>query len=1053
MESKFKNTPEAEDKELEEAERLEDETAFDGEFQDDEKHESEFVRNTRRAAENAKHLGFNSEIFQALGLRERTILSFLNIQEDINTITETKETPGQQDNSEQQDDSEKQSSDLIFMDNGVQFEDSVLPYSEQIQRQIHESYLEQNLRSPDFGKKLLSENQVWQEQLIEEEKKKLIPKVTTLFQNIMHSRYANPGDLSKNKGLEESEFLELLQLEDQSSSEKITTDFLEAAGIKFDLDRSLEWHLENAKYFETAHTSVVSEKEYSTALESAQHQTRKLRAIKRAYEAFIDKVTKPAYRPFKKSIVNPYQFGLNYYADKESGIFRDKRRYRVDLNDRYKPPKTSLNEAIDSIALFCENNKLEIKFGDINLEAQQKITPEQVEDFIENNTSALNDYCNVHLYNYRKSRKELDKYVASITIRDSFHNNDSFREAIEQNPYYEQKLREIFHEARYLEIIRIIYGNTSAEYQKRLNEGQSNNEQYNIIQNEYNAILKIAQDSKVPLKGESTRLEDAQKTLQEEYGIKENISDDAVDIILKHHREFSSELNQGIVKLGDFKKLQKKYLDQKKAKETLEERIAGAYEELDNPSETKDEYYKKLEVLGKLSSCITKIKQHVRKDFFVKQQGSKEKLDVIRHTLDLPANLGTLNLPEKNELVSQLRELLVAHNITDNPKQYTRELVENEKRACELKIKLASNCAMKTERVRITQRKRNRQFSEAEEEYDQLLLPTEAAKKWANSYANRKVLNDKVAAIAYDLGYNGKATSILFTPGYMICFSQDNLSEILPIDPKTFADSDNPDIRALAPLADKPPFRSEDEIVAARKFLNHMLETEILKNEAVGSNALEKRILDLQERFHIEFPQNGIEYSTGRLEPQPTKAELNGLETIYPFFGKFITKAETSTGFSYGGEKLTETLQKIQKDFICGEGTKGRSLIFQDDTTGRSIRLSTLADLLRAKNIPSAKALELLAYDAAICDMTGMSQNEVSEYQRLAQDRLPADPRTFMLLYQKTITNPLELRACATKLSYCREFAKYCAGSASTPELKAFFDERAKKAKHPYSEI
>lgn len=1025
MESKsFANNPETDGSE--ESETVEA-TVISEEEETEKPRESEFIRDTRRAAENAKHLGYNSETFQSLGLRDRTVLTFLDIGEDIPE--------------------EEQSNDpFVFMDRGVKYGDMLLPYTEPIQREIHDAYLKQCLRSPEFGKKLLAENQAWQEHIIESDKKELTAKATSVFQSIMHSQFANPAELAKIRGLEESEFLELLQLEDSLSDKKTSEDFFEATGIQLSSDQNLNWHIENAEYFDAAYGSEISNNEYSQAFEIAKQQHAKLRAIKRVYDAFIDKVTKPSYRPLQKVRVNPYKLSINYYSDRDDNILRGKRKLNIDLSKRYDAPKTTLPEAIDSILLFCEQNDLQPNLGDIDLESKQKITQKQVEDFIENNAQILNNYCNAHLREYNAARKEIDKSTAPIKIRNSFSNDDSFREEIEKIPTFEQNLRTIFHEARNLEIIRIIYGNTSEEYQEKLSKGSSTNAEYNAIQAEFNAVMKTAQESGVPLKGETTRLEDAESTLRQNFGIFKSISKSSIEIIQAHHKDFLQILSEGIAEQKVFRNFQKKYFAQKEAEKTLEKRISGAYENQADASDTKSEYYKKLEQLSEYHSCISKVKQSVRRELFAQQTGSKEKLDVLRYALELPAKTDT-NAKTLNELISEFEAVAQKYNISSDPKQYVQDFIEDEKRSSELKIKLASGCITSTKREHISQKKRNRTFAEAEEEYDLHLFPAEAAKKWAQHYTSRKLLDEKIATIAQELGYEDRAKNILFMPGYMICFNKNDFSSILPINASQFEDSENPEVQLIASLADKPPFRSDGEIPVARSVLNRKLETEMLKNESVGSSQTERRMFEMEEKYNIHFPRIGIEATTGRLESQPTKAELNSLETIYPFFGKFIARVEKSISYTRSPDELASSMQKIQREFICNEGQKGASLIFQHNANGRGAKLDVLADLLRTKSIPSSKALELIAYDAAICDYSTLKPDETKEFVELAKDKLPLDARTFMVLYQKAITNPLELRASAIKLGYCREFAKYCAGGASTPELKAFFDERAQKAK------
>ncbi len=1011
--------------------------------------ESDYTKSTRHSAENAKRLGLGFETFQALSLRDRTALSFLDVPEDYQAPEES------QDENDQ----------LIFMDTGAKYGEAFFPYTPEIQRRIHNDYLLQNLRSSYFGQRLIEENEAWQERIVEERQKTLTAQATTVFREIMRSKYAEPSKLMKTSGLETEEFLELIQLEDKISQESITTEFLTSTNTELSETKSLSWHLDNARYYEKAYTDVIAEEDYSRALEDNRHETVRMRSIKRLYDILIEKKTKKSYRPLKYNYVNPFRVAIKYYAEKEGEFFQNKRKYVVELDKRFKATPTSLKDAIDSVALFCEENGRKLDLGDIDLKTR-RINKSQIDEFIEKNAIVINDYFNEHFVPFRKARAKLDTYTTSLRLQQPYLDDSEFKEALESSPFYEKTLHEIYQEARYLDIINIIYGNASKAYIAKIKLADNTDEKTTAILEQYNLILNHAQEAKIPLRGETCRLEEARSILSSEFGIEDDITEQAEDIIHNHHQDFSAALYDGIRIKKEFRTYQSRYYAQKKAQDTLAGRIRLANNSSQNPIQ-RDEYYAKLEKLSEFSACVRQLKQSIRSDFYTAHKSrlevdtpeeedsstlklamqQKRELDLIQNTLNLPFNLYGLNLPPREELTTKLKEQVETYHISGDPDQYVQDLIANETRSCELKIKLALGSKRGSKRDSMTRRQRNRDFSEAQEEYYQYLFPIEVAKQWASNYTKQTILESKIPKIAQLLGYTKQAKSVLFTPGYMIVHDSDDHSEILPIDPEKIAKSTDSELNELAPFLRMPPFSATDEIATARSTLNRILETEMLKNEAVGANTLERRIIAFRDKTGISFPQAGIEPSTGQLRTTPTEAEMNGLETIYPFFGRFFTGAEKTVSYYGNPEALIEAAQKAHRDFICNESQNVGYILFQNRSRTRYINLENLANLLRAKSIDSAKALELLAYDAAICDFTTLDQDEINQYQRALKGKIPADARTFMLLYQKPITSPLELQKCGVRLSYCREFAKYCAGNASTPELRAFFDERVRKIK------
>jgi hypothetical protein len=1007
--------------------------------------ESDYVKSTRHAAENAKRLGLSLEVFQSLSLRDRTALSFLDVPKNY--------VPPEEDAIQGKD------GWLTFMDTGANYGGDTIPYTAEIQAQIHENYLQQCLQSPDFGKKLIKENQAWQEQLVIDDQKDLVTKASAVFRNILHSKYINPNELAHVSGLSQEEFLELLSIEDRISTTATTTEFLESADIEFDSERTLNWHLENAEYYEKGYIDTISKAEYDSLGEISRQHTLKMRSIKRVYDAYTDKKTKLSYRPLKYNRVHPFRVNIAYYSEQRGKTFHGKRKLPLELDQRYETPKTSLAEAIDSIALYCERHQKDLKLGSINLESG-KITPEQVQEFIDNNAVIINEFYDVHSSAYRKQRKGLEKFSTAVSMRRTYLDDKNFEQALQESPQYEQLLRGIYHEARYLDIINILYRNTTPEYIEEIRDASDTQDKADRYIEEFNLILKHASQARVPLKGETSRISEAEKVLEAEFGITDKIGENAEKIIAENHSKFRTALYEGIDFQRQFKAIRSKYISQYDARNTLSRRLLRTDTEQNN-----NEYLSKLEHLSRFAASVRRLKQSIRSEIFKsyeaefsqhipekKRQRSKTdapipEIDIVRNTLDLPFDLVSLDLPDREQLIQNLEEQVQKYNISSNPREYVENLIASEKRACELKLKLAFAAKTEQKRESLKRRERDNTFSEDQDEYYQHLHATEAAKLWVENYAKQGIFEDKTLKIAKLLGYEGEVSSILFTPGYMIAYDVGGHSKIQAINAEEIAKSREPEMQKLVPFIKKPPFRSDDEIPTARQVLNHRLEIEILKNEAVGANALEKRIINLQEKTGVRFPQTGIEPNTGTLHPEATEAEINGFETIYPFFGKFIAKAERSLGYSSSPEALIDSLQKIQKEYICGDSRGATHCIFQNNIDGRGVSLSNLANLLRAKSINSAKALELLAYDAAICDMESMTESEVAQFQKIARDKLSIDARTFMLLYQKTITNPIELRKCAIRLGYCREFAKYCAGGASSPELKAFFDERAKKAK------
>ena len=1004
--------------------------------------ESEFVRNTRHAAENAQRLGLDLESFQALSLRNRTVLSFFNVPEDYS-------------------EAEPQSNDdqLVFMTTGAKLGDTLLPYTPEIQQKIHEDYLRQQLRIPDFGKKLFEENQGWQAQLVEEEQKTLTTQANRVFRDIMRSKFADPSELIKNSGLETDEFLDLIQIEDSVSPTNLVTDFLENAHIELPKSKALSWHLENTQYYRQAHADIVTEEQEKTAEQGNAEATTDWRSIKRVYDSLISKTTKRSYRPLKENYVRPYRLPIKYDPLEKDNNFKGKKGYIVNLDQRFEAPKTSINEAIDSIVLFCEQHELELNLGDINIESPE-IDSEQIDKFIEQNTETINKYFDEHYKPFRDSRDKLNKYVISLRRQYPKEDDGTFVKTLKSSRAYEGLLRNIYHEARYLDIINIIYNHASPSYLDAIKSNQNQDARTIAIIEEYKDILDEAEAKGLQLRSATTKLDEAQEVLKSKYGITDKIGEHVEEILHAHHEEFSAALRKDIDTILACRSIKDRYKTQEDAREALDKRILQANtENQDDPIQQSD-YLPKLKALGNFAFLVNQLKRSIHGELYLQYRSKFEEslhgesdaiikielresreLDLIHNTLDLPLHLDKKTLLPKEELIEKLKKLLESHRATGDPDQYIQDFIANEERSCELKIKLALSSKRNTERAPLPRKRSERDLSIPEQ-----LLPNDVAKMWANTYIKQHILDRKIQNIAKSLGYPNRAQSILFMPGFMVIHDNDNQSSILPFNPETIKKSADPTLTELTPFVDKAPFCSMDEISTARNTLNHILQLEMLKNESVGASKLERRLLAFQEKTGIDFPQAGIESSTGQLRAEPTEAELNGLETIYPFFGRFIAHAEKTTDHSTP-ETLVESMQKRQKAFICNETQSGENIIFQDSIEGRSVKLEKLANLLRAKSIDGAKALELAAFDAAICDYSTLSNAEISQYLKAVQGKIPADARTFMLLYQKAITNPVELRKCAIKLSYCREFARYCAGGAATPELESFFDERARKAK------
>lgn len=1036
------------EEELEEGTEAEQEQTTEG--TQESARETDYMRSTRRAAENAKNLGISGETFGALSLRNRTVLSLLDVPNDISDqVGEDSET-------------------IVFNADGVQFGEAMVSYAPEIQQQIHRGFFEQRILSNNFSEQLLDQNEAWRREVIEAEKKPLITPATGVFRDMLRSDYIDPKLLAHHEGLSNEEFAKLVQLETELRPSALAEGFFDQVEMKLPGEKDPEWHAQNAELYRECTRLSISAEEYKAHLDTMAKKRKEAWAIKATYDIFIEKMASPAFRPYKNIPRNPYTVTVSYYRPDEGDEPRRnilgeeiprRKKIKINLQEQFhnNPEHPSFDDSIDKIAGFCRQYGVPLDISAISptqedeTDGKYNATPSAVEKFISDNAIALNKFVNEYGTLYKKSKTDLTQFAEIVGRSKTFESDGEFIAALRATANFEGSLKIINEDAKIVDAINAIYACVSREFIDKIKFDAKSNDTYNQIKNEFDQIIKTSSESGGNLKSASQPRSDIQKVLSEKFGIEDDLDDNIEKIILTHSGIFSRELRKFLREERASKELQKSVYARSKAEKDFAQRLEDAGLKKKDQRLAECKYFLQISDLSDYLSTFSRLSASIRAQECTEHLGDYRYAETLRHAMGFKTGIEASmarSKPDLEDTRKQLERIVTTYGLEMDIDSLIEYFTTTTKQSCELRHKLAVACEVEKPRIRqsLDEKRRARLLAE---DYDDSPSATDMAKAWAEDYASSTLFKERMQDFARSLGHEGLAEDIIFMPGYAVIHDNESKSTVIPIANEDLSESDDRTARLISRYDSKPPFVVPEEDEFARKFIAQKIETEVLKNGAVGSGHTERRIMQLEEKLGLEFFEDTIDIRTGTLKKEFTEAELNALETIFPFFGKFIRRIDNTNSYVYGSpDKYAEAISKSQQEFMCNEAKKISSSLFtRDEDGGRKFSLTALANIMRAKSIPQSKVLELIAYDTAIYDYGQLSSEELAEFQTAARDKISTNPASFMLLYQKLITNPVELRTCATRLAYCREFAKYCAGGSVNEKTKQFFDKRAAKAK------
>lgn len=1035
--------------------------------------ETDYMRSTRRAAENARNLGISGESFGALSLRNRTVLSLLDVPTDVSSqVGENTES-------------------IIFNANGVQYGEAVVDYAPEIQQQIHREFFERRVLSSNFSEQLLDQNEGWRKEIIEAEKKPLIAPAAGVFRDILHSDYIEPKLLARHEGLSNEDFAELVQLETELKPAALTEEFFKQAKIDLPGEKDFEWHAKNAELYQGCTRLVISDEAYKEHLSIMAKKRKEAWAIKATYDIFVEKMAMPAYRPYKSIPRNPYLTTVAYYVTEEEGapeyrnilgekiIPRSRRKkFRIDLQKEFhnNPPHPSLEESIDSIIDCCKYQDIPLNLSSImptpkseagsdNTEtpvlenvaglaregkkaSKYITTPSAIEDFIDNNAIAINKFTYEFNAQYRKSKKDITDFADIVSRKKTFDTDADFIKALRASANFEESLEINNRNAKIIDAINVIYASTSSGYLKRIEFNKERSDEYNRIKNEFDLVTKFSSESGGNLKSASVSREHILEALSEKFNLEGDLDDDIEQIILKNHDRFMDVLKEFLRDEKHSRELSRAVHARSKAEKDFAKKLEDAGLKDEDERLADCEYFRQVSDLSDYLAAFADLSARIRSLECAEHVGDYKHAETLKHAMGFQTSIEAAKKPKMSDIQKRLERITKTYDLDSDIDLEIDYFSKKTERVCELRHKLAVACEADKPRVRPTLHQK-RQARLLAEDLDDSPYGLDMAKAWAQDYASGSLFQAKIESIAKSLGYEGLAKDIIFMPGYAVIHNDEAKSTVIPITKEEISESDNETVRLISQYSNKPPFAIPEETEFARQFIAKKIETEVLKNEAAGSGRTERRILQLEDKLGLEFFGGTVDARSGELKKEFTDAELNALETIFPFFGKFIKKIDNTNSYVFDSpDRFVDAISKSHQQFMCNESSRAPSSLFSTaESGGRRLSLTALANILRAKNIPQPKILELIAYDTALYDYGQLSSEELTEFQYAAKDKISTNPTTFMLLYQKLITSPIELRTCATRLAYCREFSKYCANGASSAELKAFFDKRAQKAK------
>ena len=908
---------------------------------------------------------------------------------------------------------------------------------------------------------------------------------------MLRSDYIDPKRLARHEGLSTEEFAELVQLETELRPGALAEEFFDQAEIKLPGGKDPEWHAKNAELYRDCTHLVISAEEYKAHLSEMARKRKEAWAIKATYDIFIEKMASPAYRPYKNVPRNPYTVTIAYYTPDEddaplrydsSGKIINQRsrrkKFRINLEELFHndPKHPSFDESVDSIVDFCKRCNIPLDLSAITPSQKGEISNEDaeipaleegtipakasetsskyiasqsaIETFITDNAIALNKFVNEFGTLYKKSKKDITDFADRISRGKTFESDEEFIETLETIADFDGSLSIINEDAKVIDAINTIYGLTSKGFIDKIEFDKKKNEKYNIIKNEFDQLIRTSSESGGNLKSASQPRDDIQIVLAQKFGIKKSLDDNIEQIILSGHRQFMSALYEFLREERESKSLQRSVYARSKAEKDFKKILEDAGLKKEDESLAECKYFLQISDLSEYLSAFADLSARIRSQECTEHLGDYHYAETLKRAMGFETNIKAAEKPDMEGIRKHLEHIAETYNLSTDIDSLIESFTARTKRTCELRHKLATACEVEQPRIRrsVDQRRRMRLYAESP---DDTPFATDMAKAWAEDYASGTLFKERMQDFARSLGHEGLAEDIIFMPGYAVIHDNESKSTVIPITNEDLSESDDKTARLISRYGSKPPFMVPEEDEFARKFIAQKIETEVLKNGAVGSGHTERRIMQLEEKLGLEFFEETIDIRTGTLKKEFTEAELNALETIFPFFGKFIRRIDNTNSYVYGSpDKYAEAISKSQQEFMCNEAkTISSSLFTRGEDGGRKFSLTALANIMRAKNIPQQKVLELIAYDTAIYDYGRLSSEELAEFQTAARDKINTNPASFMLLYQKLITNPVELRTCATRLAYCREFAKYCAGGSVNEKTKQFFDKRAAKAK------
>jgi len=1022
--------------------------------------ETEFMKDMRHAAESANRLEIGASNFRDLSLRDKTVLSLIDIPEDYNP-----------------ENNKDKNSIFVFEVEGVQYGKDTFAYRPDIQKAIHADFLEKRLKDKYFSRHLIKENEPLQEQLTKEKRIDYARIVRPILNNVLQLGEIDHAKLIKVKGLDEEEFEELIDIGKNLSQSELAKKYFREKINLGDETAAYSVHLKNAQYLNDINASTLSKQEVEKLNDEMEEKRQKVEVAKKLLETFKSYHESPDQKAIRQARELNTKLNISYAYNSDKDKFHLRKNYNVlintpkdyriythsfDVGEYINKEPLDLVSSIKEIQIFAENTGKQpedevIGLDKLNL-VSGNISPNELADFMKANADIIQAF--VSKMNSRFSS-------ATAVLRDSMTRVIMAKEkkAREKDPNFEQfdddQIKQLALETASIKskidnfntaytranIINTIKKQLPQSYLDSFKDSPVNADLSDKIDNKTASVLRKLSRETYPSSTATKR--NLNSKLKEFYGI-ENTRNEVEPFVLKNYKKLHNLIE-------DYSEDYKKHREQKQLffkkedgiaslKKSLSELgIEGDISDIDSTNPEKQNspaarYLKKIIDYAGYIKALGSINDSEKRKILKKAQDASE-IYILQKIFSIKRTYNTQTNPDYyQKQIDNLKQKADEDDGSAPKEEYLDPefLTEKFHRFNELSAKFAINCIREAKstdtKPKITIQADN----------------TKTINDWISHYTQSQILPKVFAEAANDMGLGQDIKEVYFTPGYIFYADSEENYNISTFNTRLFDKiQDETTKNVLKENLNQPPFALKSETETAREYIKKYLELKKLKNEAVGANRDDQRKAKFRDEYNIEIVDGTLDSLRGTLIKETSSAELNALEKIAPIFGKFIAKA-TNSPESTNSNRINfyDNIAELHKQFICNE-TKYRNatIIFPSNRSYSEVNLTALANVMRSKTVTADKILQEIAYDAAIADYQNLNKDGIESFKKSLGKPLRPEPKTFMLLYQKLIANPTELLECTTRLNYCREFTKYCSGVASTPELKEFFDERARQIK------